>query len=216
MSNPFTIRPSLPGDAGAPYPFNSNDALVWKALICKYICKNKIVTFNKDAFYETFLAGQLDVGDAYISPLQNGSTEDRKLFDKLLYFSLDKLTEIGLLNKNTKNSSNVEYTKSDRLDIFCEDMLMYGMFDVNWMVEPVWRAQTEILRDQYSTQIIALLKELRTVDSIDANDLSKRFDPTTIQKLSQLGIILTPLEGPVKMTSVGKKVYLTIIRDLNF
>ena len=61
---------------------NANDALVWKALICKYFCKNRIETFSRDDFYEIFLAGRLEAGDASIPPLKNGSNEDRKLFEK--------------------------------------------------------------------------------------------------------------------------------------
>jgi len=208
------IRPTPAGGVGAPAPFNSNDALVWKALICKYLCKYRIETFNDEEFYKTFLEGKLDAGDAYLQPLQSGSNEDRRLFDRLLHFCLESLTEIGLLTKSVKSTGEIAFNKAPRLDIFCEDMLKYAVFDVNWMVEPVRQAKAEILNDQNRSEIIEFLEELKKVYSIDASEVGGRIDLSSIQKLSQLGLILTLLEGSIMITPIGTKFLLDLKKGL--
>jgi len=215
MSDPLTIKPTLPSGAGAPSPFNANDAMVWKALVCKYFCKNRIETFNRDDFYETFLAGRLEAGDAYIPSLKNGSDEDRKLFEKLLNFSIDSLTEIGLLSRISKDTSGTVYKKTHRLDIFCDDIMKYAMFDVYWLVNPILEAEREIIADPNCSKIVALLQTLKKVGHIKAQEINRIIDYSTITKLSQLGIIFTPLEGSIIITSIGTKVLSVMSKSSN-
>jgi hypothetical protein len=63
MVDPISVRPAIPGGVGGPYPFNSNDVLVWKALIYKYICKKDIETFSKADFYAALLNDEFPQGD---------------------------------------------------------------------------------------------------------------------------------------------------------
>jgi hypothetical protein len=206
MADPISVRPTLPGGAGGPDPFNSNDVLVWKALICKYICKNDIETFSKTNFYEALLNGEFPQGRAYVEPLLKATQDERKLFDNLLYYSLDSLSKNGLLKRYVKTPTDIEYRKTSRLNIFCRDILKYDMLDVDAIVKPVIIAEDEIRSDENFLAIITLLNNLKEPKRTDIGEASQNIDIPTIHKLNQLGTIFVTLSGDLSISPIGRKV----------
>lgn len=197
MADNMSIRPTMPGN-GAPYPFNDNDVFVWKSIISKHICKNHIEIFKKEEFYAALLRKELG-GDAYVEPLSKATEEQRKLFDNLLYYSLDSLSKNNLLKK----SSNTEYRRTPRMNIFCPDIMKYDIVDVDAIVEPVQRAKEEIQQDANPSAVVAMLKDISGAKLIH---ISSSNDKSTINKLNQLGTIFLTLNGDIKVSPIGRKV----------
>jgi hypothetical protein len=205
------FRPTMPGGIGGPYPFNANDVLVWKNLICKYVCKDGIQIFNKDEFYAALLGGEFSQGGAYADLLSKATKEQMKLFDKLLYYSLNSLSKIGLLSRSVITQTVTEYRSTSRLDIFCPDIMKYDMVDIDDIVEPVLRAEEEIHKYANFSAIIAMLKDLREGKLMDIDSISSNVDISTINKLNQLGTIFLTLNGEITISPIGRKVISDLI-----
>lgn len=202
MVDNISIRPTLGGGNGGPYPFNKNDVLVWKDLICKYICKNNIEIFNKREFYAALLRKEFPGGNAYVEPLSKATEEEIKLFDNLLYYSLDSLSKNGLL----KRSAITEYRRTPRMEIFCQDIMKYDLVDVDDLVEPVTRAVEEIRKYANPSAVVGMLKDVTEAKLSNINRISSNVDISTINKLNQLGTIFLTLNGDITISPIGRKV----------
>jgi hypothetical protein len=211
MVDPISVRPTIPGGVGGPYPFNSNDVLVWKALICKYICKKNIEIFSKDDFYEALLNGEFPQGGAYVEPLRNATQSEKELFDNLLHFCLNSLSKKGLLGRSVVGQRDTEYRRTTRLGLFCPDIMKYNMFNVDEIVEPIIKVEEEIYKDKNFRAIITILKNLRETQQMNIYQMSSDIYTQTIHKLNQLGTIFLTLNGEITMSPIGRKVISDIL-----
>lgn len=51
--------PKVSGQQGIPEPFNINDVIVWKALICKFMCRKDNDRFSKSSFLRSVIDEKL-------------------------------------------------------------------------------------------------------------------------------------------------------------
>jgi hypothetical protein len=214
MVDPISVSPTIPGGVGGPYPFNSNDVLVWKALICKYICKKNIEIFSKADFYEALLNYEFPQGGAYVEPLRSATQEEKKSFNNLLYFCLDSLSKKGLLEVPVRGQKGAEYRRTARLRLFCPDVMRYNMLDIDEIVEPVIKVEEEIYKAENFRTIVTILKNLKETQQMNIYQINSDIDTPTIHKLNQLGTIFLTLDGKITMSPIGRKVISDILERL--
>ena len=203
MSDPIPVGVPLTAGAGGPGPFNKNDVLIWKALICKYICKKDIVIFRKDDFLRTLIADEIPRPGAYNKEqVETAIYDDSNDFSVLVMYCVESLVKNNLL----KREGNAEPRVTLRLKSFCRDILQYDMLDIEELVRAVGEGETEIRNDKNPTAIINMLKLLKDGKQISVREASHDVKPSTLARLNQLGVIIISFSSHLSISAIGEKV----------
>jgi hypothetical protein len=89
MSDISTGIPKVSGQDGVPEPFNLSDVLVWKALICKFICSKRKDRFTKSSFLEALISGEVGPSGAYDkNEMQKAINDENHAYSRLIKFCL--------------------------------------------------------------------------------------------------------------------------------
>ncbi|MFY9796325.1 MAG: hypothetical protein WAJ93_11595 [Candidatus Nitrosopolaris sp.] len=201
----------LAAGTGGPEPFNYNDVLVIKALICKYICKRKGEDFNRENFFKTILDGEFSQGGAYKDGLEEDKKNGYRNFNKLVSYCLASLLRNELIKEKKDNSQDIKYHGTNRLSAFCHEILKFDMLDVETLVNAVLEGEREIRHDRNSSEIISMLQNLKDGKKIYLNDVIHNIESSTLTKLNQLGIILISFQNLITMSAIGERVLLRLM-----
>jgi hypothetical protein len=189
-----------PSGIDAPEPWNFNDTIVWKGIICKFICEKKKRTFYLSELlsYDKIpvMAGAYNQND-----IKNAIHDDEGDFRKLIDHCLNWL-KVNTLIEVQENTSSVLYNTTSRLESLCPEIIKYQLP----VLDPVIEAEKEILNRNTFPAIHSLLLKLEKTRDLDIYEGSKIVDENTLYLINQLGVIYISLSGKISISPVGQMV----------
>jgi hypothetical protein len=214
MSNIRIGIPKVSGQHGVPEPSDSNDVIVWKALICKFMCIENNNRFSKSSFLTWIIKEKIQSVGAYDKDeIKNATHDNNHTYSRLIRFCLDSLVKIHLLCKSERIDTNrteyEEYMRTERLKIFCPEIERYDMPVVDELIKSVLDAETEIRADKHFSAIVNLLINLKEKKQIQMED-AKDIDEKTLTKLNQLGVITISFNNQVTISPLSEKFMLYV------
>jgi hypothetical protein len=176
---------------------DANEIIIWQALICKYMCKEKIDNFRKPNFLGTIISGEIQMPNALDEDeLKMAIEDEHHHYSVLIKQCLERMNNNGLLND--------EYQKTDMLRVICPEILKYDMPVIEVLIKEIKDAESEIKDDRHLSAIISLLKRLEGGTEINIEEAMSNIDKNTLTKLNQLGIINVSLNDQIAISHVGQ------------
>jgi len=189
---------SVTGRKVIPKPFNENDVMVWNALICKYICKNKNGHFNRSDFLNNMIEDRITPIGAYNKEMIRKTNKGEKNeFYYLMKYCLEFLRTNRMLE--LRSETDPRYFTTNRLRSMCPQIANF----IIPSIEPVLEAEKEIRKRGDNRNVLKLLGHLEKSNEITQSDTTKYITINELNNLLKLGIIVLYLNGKITMTPLG-------------
>jgi hypothetical protein len=209
--------PKVSGQDGIPEPFNVNDVIVWKALICKFMCKENIDRFSKSSLLRGMINEEIEPTGAYNKDeMKKAIGDTRHVYGRLIKFCLDNMTAKGLFARKEHTDLNDfdynSYHGTGKLKALCPNILKYQMFDIEELAKSVFDAagdaRTKIKEDEKYPGIMKLLKHLEVEKEMEVRDVLNYVDRETLEKLIQIGSVTLYLNNRIAISYIGRQTLL--------
>ena len=206
--------PKPSGYGGVPEPFNLNDVLVWKALICKFICNEHKDRFSKSSFLEALIKGEVGlIKEAYDkNEMQKAIIDNNHPYGHLIKFCLDDMVMKGLFEKygDIQDLDYNSYHVMDKLKLLCPQILKYDFAGIDELVKSnnaiLRNAATEIYQHENHSVITNLLKRLAVVNQMPLDEALRYVDKGTLGKLIENGSVTLYLDNKIAISYIGKQI----------
>lgn len=160
ITDPIPAGVPLTAGAGGPGVFNTNDVLVMKTLVCKYMCKKKSGNFNREEFFRAILDGEFSLGGAFKEGLEKDKMNGYPEFNELVDYCLNSLVRNELIKEvRVKEPNHSEYLGTQRLDAFCSDILKFEMLDVEGFVKAVTEGEKRFVTIRVLRQLLTCCRD---------------------------------------------------------
>ena len=193
-----------PSSIDVPRPWNFNDTIVWKALICKFICETKKRTFHLSELLSydkiPIMAGAYNQDE-----IRNSIHDDTVEFSKLINYCMNWL-EVNDLIKSQKDDSPIIYNATPRLESLCTEIEKYQLP----VIDPVIEAEKAIRSRNILPAIHDLLLKLEKNGDLGLNEASTTIDDNTLYLINQLGVIYISVNDKISISPVGRMVMVLL------
>jgi hypothetical protein len=214
MSDIRIGTPKVSGQGGIPEPFNVNDVIVWKALICKFMCKENSDRFSKSSLLRGMITEEIEPTGAYSKDEMKKAIGDaRHVYSMLIKFCLDDMTTKGLFAKKDHTDINDfdynSYHGTGKLNALCPNILKYQMFDVEELAKSVSVDADDVIKeDKKHPGIRNLLERLEVEKEMEVIDALNYVDLGTLEKLIQIGSVTLYLNNRIAISYIGLQTLL--------
>lgn len=221
MNEIRTGIPTVSGHGGVPEPFNLNDVLVWKALICKFICNERKDRFSKSSFLEALIIGEVGPSGAYDkNEMKNAINDKNHAYSRLIKFCLEDMIMKDLFEKDqydlTKDSDYNSYHVTVKLNKLCPEILKYDMAGIDDLVKSndaiLQAATTEIDQDEHHHKITNLLNRLASINQISIAEALRYVDKGTLERLIENGSVTLYLDSKIAISFIGRQILTKLIQ----
>jgi tetratricopeptide (TPR) repeat protein len=178
-----------------PSPFNHNDVLIIKSLICKCACKEE--KFNKDKILMSIIESKLNAYSK--AEVELASQNKEHPYNKLIGFCLEWFLENQLIKKIDENN---KYFFSKTLQIICPIIQKYQIFDIEDFIDSIKYKEKIIKNDKNYNLIIEFVKHFNEKTK-EFQLMSSPLNEDTLNKLSQLGIIDISISNKLSLSLFG-------------
>jgi hypothetical protein len=215
MSDIRTGIPKVSGQDGVPEPFNLNDVLVWKALICKFICNKLKDRFSKSALLEALISGEVGPSGAYDkNEMQKAVNDKYHAYSRLIKFCLEDMTMKDLFQKDQYDHTNDSDCNSYHITVkfkgLCPEILKYDMAGIDDLVQSnndsLQAATTEIYQDEAQDKIANLLDRLASVNQLSVAEALRYVDKGTLERLIENGSVKLYLDNKIAISFIGRQI----------
>jgi hypothetical protein len=204
--------PKVSGQQGIPEPFNINDVIVFKALICKFMCRKDTNRFSKSSFLQWVVDEKIE---SYTQDELNKAIKDfTHEYNRLMEFCLDAMITNNLFTRQRPTSPNDfdynSYRATPKLRTLCPNILKYYMPDIEKLAKSVGQAAegaaAEIKKDKNRLRIVNLLEHLKVKKEMDLSDAIEYVDKRTLQKLVEIGSVKLYLNNKIAISYEGEQM----------
>lgn len=191
-----------PSGIDPPERWNFNDTIVWKAIICKFICDTKRGTFQLSELLSydkiPIMAGAYNQDE-----IRNSIYDDKTMFRELINYCMNWLEENDLI-KIQKNNLTITYKATSRLESLCKEIVKYQLP----VIDPVIEAEKKIL--DRNLALGDFLSKLEKNSDLDLSEAYQSVDDETLYLINQLGMIYISVNNKISISPVGRMVMILL------
>jgi hypothetical protein len=195
-----------PSRIDLPEPWKFNDTIVWKAIICKFICDTKRGTFQLSELLSydkiPIMAGAYDQDQ-----IRNSIYDDKTVFRELINYCMNWL-EVNDLIKIQKNNLTITYKATPRLESLCKEIVNYQLPVIDSVIE----AEKAILSRNLA--LGDFLSKLEKNRDLDLSEVSQSVDDETLYLINQLGMIYISVNDKISISPAGRMVMILLLQNL--
>jgi hypothetical protein len=192
-----------PSGIDPPEPWNFNDTIVWKAIICKFICETKRRSFELSELLSydkiPIMAGAYNQDE-----IRKSIHDDKTMFRELINYCMNWL-EVNDLIKIQKNNLTITYNATSRLESLCKEIVKYQLP----VIDPVIEAEKAIVSRNIALR--DFLSELEKKGDLDLSEASQAINDETLYLINQLGIIYISVNDKISISPVGRMVTILLL-----